>query len=132
MHDNITYDALMTLRISKEQSAKGAALLEQSGAQSFSRPSTKIKVEEEFHKLKLENKNLRAQVEKGNCSRCGNERCAQGKKCPANGKKCGKYDRINHFSRCSKSTLRKGKQSFGQIYSIVLMRQILRKVLAES
>ena len=125
LQESTTYDALMRLGIAKEQSVKGAALLEQaSGGTSYS----KVKVEEEVRRLQNENDRLRARNNK-QCSRCGYSNCQQGSKCPANGQICHKCGNENHLSKMcrSKSTTKgrkdqkKGKKkknrSFGQLSS---------------
>ena len=126
LQENTSYDALMRLGIAKEQSAKGAALLEQaSGGSSHS----KIKVEEEVRRLQHENDRLRSR-NNGNCSRCGRNSCLQGSKCPANGQKCHKCGNDNHFSKMCRTKQanekglskhpKKGKKknrSFGQLSS---------------
>ena len=127
LQENTTYDALMRLGIAKEQSAKGAALLEQaSGGSSH----YKVKAEEEVRRLQHENDRLRSR-NSGNCSRCGRNSCLQGSKCPANGQKCHKCGNENHFSKTcrTKQTNEKGQakhpkkwkkkknRSFGQLSS---------------
>ena len=126
LQENTTYDALMRLGIAKEQSAKGAALLEQaSGGVSYSR----VKVEEEVRRLQNENDRLRAN-KNAQCTRCGYNNCQQGSKCPANGQRCHKCGNENHLSKMCRSktnsnkgrgSQKKGKKkknrSFGQLSS---------------
>ena len=77
LQDNVSYDELMKLGITKEQSAKGAALLEQASGQTSNSSS---RMQEEVRRLKQENKQLKTQFTRKTCSRCGNDRCQQGKK----------------------------------------------------
>ena len=61
LQENTTYDSLMKLGIAKEQSAKGAALLEQASGQ----PSlgSHVKIEEQVRRLQSENKKLKPKLE---------------------------------------------------------------------
>ena len=95
LQENITYDMLMTLGVAKEQSARGAAALEKASGQS------RVKIEEEVRRLRDENKPLKGKGKK--CSRCGKPQCTGGTKCPANGKKCGKCHKLNHFAKVCRS-----------------------------
>ena len=115
LQDNVTYDELVKLGISKEQSAKGAALLEQASGQTATSPNN---IEQEVRRLKIENKHLKSQLRRKACSRCGSERCSQGKKCPANGQECSSCKKSNHFAKVCRSTSHNlKKSSFGQISS---------------
>ena len=98
LQEDISYEELLKLGIAKEQSVKGAALLEKASGQSHSTPHT---ADEEVRRLTLENKKLRKKVEV-NCGRCGNK-CKRGNQCPANGQKCGKCGKMNHFARACRS-----------------------------
>ena len=108
LSENVTYEELIKLGITKEQSEKGAALLEQASGHSTSR-----NVEEEFRRLKIENRKLKegaGDTHEGGgrdelCPRCGLTTCPQGHKCPANGQKCSKCGKMNHYARacCSKA-----------------------------
>ena len=132
LQENTTYDGLMTMGVAKEQSAKGAALLEQASGNSSRH--NKVKAEEEVRRLQQENQRLRLQNRQTNnsvCSRCGRDSCKQGSKCAANGQRCHKCGLENHLSkmcRTSKSKLSqsatrskprrtKKKSSFGQLSS---------------
>ena len=97
LQENINYDTLMTLGVAKEQSARGAAALERASGQSRS-DSSKVKIEEEVRRLRAENKELKGQGKKA-CGRCGKTQCTGGTKCAANGQKCGKCHKLNHFSK---------------------------------
>ena len=100
--------------IVKEQSAKGAAFLEQVSGQQ----SVKVKMEEEVRILQSENKQLKSKMSQRQCYRCGREKCPQGCKCPANGQKCSKCKKMNHFAKvCRSSSKGKKKSSFGQLSS---------------
>ena len=92
MDSNVTYDRIMSLGVSKEQSEKGAALL--SGMR-------KVK-EEDVSKLQTGKK----QPKSAKCQRCGYDTCQGAKKCPANGKTCAKCKKPNHFAQACRS---KGK-----------------------
>ena len=132
LQEDTSYDALMTMGVAKEQSAKGAALLEQSSSSGQPR----IKAEEEVRRLQHENQRLRrtsgGQASNKPCPRCGRGSCKQGTKCAANGQTCHKCGNENHFSNvcrsatkskahhdASKSKQWKGKKksTFGQLSS---------------
>ena len=59
LQENSSYDDLMKMGVAKEQSARGAALLEKA---SGSTSQVRIKVEEEVRKLQLENRDLRSRI----------------------------------------------------------------------
>ena len=61
LQENATYDSLMKFGIAKEQSAKGAALLEQASGQPSLGPH--IKIEQQVRRLQSENKKLKAKIE---------------------------------------------------------------------
>ena len=86
LQENVTYDHLFKMGIVKEQSVKGAALLEQVSGQQL----VKVKMEEEVRRLQSENKQLKSKISQRQCYRCGREKCPQGRKCSANGQKCSK------------------------------------------
>ena len=111
LQENVSYDTLINLGVSKEQSVLGAQKLEKASGQGS---STQVKIEEEVRKLRTENKKLRSKA-KGPCTRCGNPSGCTGKKCPANGQKCGKCHKMNHYAKVCRSN--KKKDSFGQISS---------------
>ena len=102
LQENTSYDALMTMGIAKEQSAKGAALLEQASGSST---RVRVKAEEEVKRLQFENLKLKGREKL--CHRCGYDSCKQGTKCPANGQRCHKCGKENHLSRACKYPLRK-------------------------
>jgi len=113
LQDNVSYDDMMKLGISKEQSVKGAALLEQASGNSSTDKAT-----EEVRRLKLENKKLKSRLPTKECSRCGSDKCKKGNKCPAIGQICSGCKKPNHFRRVCRSTAQKNqKSSFGQISS---------------
>ena len=102
LQEDTSYDALMSMGVAKEQSAKGAALLEQASGKSH-----RVKVEEEVRRLQLENHRLRSaggRSTDNQCSRCGRDSCKQGPKCPANGQKCHKCGKENHLSKMCRSS----------------------------
>ena len=103
LQENTSYDDLMRMGVTKEQSARGAALLEQASGGSSSH--SKVKIEEEVRKLQFENQQLRSKFSRsGGCNRCGSDSCGGGTKCPANGRKCMKCGKDNHFAKVCKST----------------------------
>ena len=115
LQENVTYEALLRLGIAKEQSVKGAALLEKASGQS----SNTADVEEEVRRLKFENGKLKSKLSYSgtqSCGRCGRKSCQQGTKCPANGQKCSKCKKMNHFAKVCRSVSQKN-QSFGQVSS---------------
>ena len=134
LQENTSYEDLMKMGIAKEQSARGAALLEH--ASSAPGPSNaRVKAEEEVRRLQHENQKLRSRRD-DSCGRCGRNSCPQGNKCPANGQKCHKCGKENHFSKVCRipgrnkqsnskakskqTTPRKGRKkrhSFGQLSS---------------
>ena len=99
LQENTSYEDLMRIGVAKEQSARGAALLEKaSGSSSQGR----TKVEEEVRRLHHENQELRSRVNQTaekKCMRCGRSSCTQDSKCPANGRKCYNCGTENHFSK---------------------------------
>ena len=118
--ENTTYDSLMKLGIAKEQTAKGAALLEQASGQSSL--GSHIKIEEQVRRLQSENKKLKAKIEstqtsKSQCYRCGRDNCPRGNKCPANSKQCQKCQKMNHFAKVRRASTKKKNMSFGQVSS---------------
>ena len=89
LSENVTYDELLKIGITKEQSEKGAALLEQASGHTAPRD-----LDEEVRRLKIENRQLKKDVElkevpsDNPCNRCGLPNCPQNKSCSANGKQC--------------------------------------------
>ena len=59
LQDNVTYDQLIKLGISKEQSAKGAAMLEGASGQSVSETAS---TEEQVRRLQFENNKIKLSV----------------------------------------------------------------------
>ena len=117
LQENVSLEKLLEIGISKEQSVRGAEMLEQASGQGSS--SGSIKMEEEVRRLKQENKKLRSKSSKKPCFRCGKDGCQQGKKCPANGKTCSKCNKPNHFAKVCKTKKSddKSSKSFGQVSS---------------
>ena len=116
------FDNLLKIGIAKEQSEKGAALLEQASGQTSSSNAV-----EEVRRLRIENESLKLRgnqnqeqasqkKDKRSCYRCGSERCTQGTKCPANGKQCSKCGRMNHFARACKSS--KKRSTVGRLENL--------------
>ena len=93
LDSNVSYDKIMSLGVSKEQSEKGAALL--SGMR-------KIK-EEDVNKVQESSKK-----QKQKCQLCRYNNSQSGKKCPANGKTCAKCKKSNHFAKACRT---KGKST---------------------
>ena len=79
----------------KEQSAKGAALLEKASGQGENHYSTI----EEVRRLQKENQKLKSRIPKPPCPRCGNAIYGKNKKCPAMGQKCSACSKMNHFAK---------------------------------
>ena len=75
-------------------------------------------MEEEVRRLQSENKQLKSKMSQRQCYCCGREKCPQGSKCPANGQKCSKCKKMNHFAKvCRSSSKGKKKSSFGELSS---------------
>jgi len=98
LQDNASYEELLTLGITKEQSAKGAALLEKASGQNKHYESN----EEEVRRLQKENQKLKARIPKPPCSRCGGLKCEKNK-CPAFGQQCSGCGKPNHFAKVCRS-----------------------------
>jgi len=99
LQDNVSYNELLKLGIAKEQSAKGAALLEKASGQTNSHDTTS----EEVRRLQNENRKLKARFPKTSCTRCGNSKCGRGNKCPAMGQQCTSCSKPNHFAKVCRS-----------------------------
>ena len=100
LQENCSYDDLMKMGVAKEQSARGAALLEKASGSSS---QVRIKVEEEVRKLQLENRDLKSRLsENAKCTRCGSENCSKSR-CPANGRKCSVCGKANHLAQACRS-----------------------------
>ena len=125
LQENVTYDQLSKMGIVKEQSAKGTAFLEQVSGQQ----SVKVKMEEEVRRPQCENKQLKSKMSQRQCYRCGREKCPQGSKCPANGQKCSKCKKMNHFAKVCRSSS-KGKRNHLLVSFLVLMSPILKNLQA--
>ena len=97
LQENASYEELLTLGITKEQSAKGAALLEKASGQTNSTSTA-----EEVRRLQKENQRLKARLPKPPCGRCGNSKCEKSR-CPAIGQQCGKCGKPNHFKAVCRS-----------------------------
>ena len=95
LNENVSYDDLIKLGITKEQSEKGAALLEQASGSSRG-------LDEEVRRLKIENKQLKdgadTKLQDGQCNRCGVSTCLRDSNCRALGEKCSKCKKMNHFA----------------------------------
>ena len=113
LQENVTYDELLKMGIVKEQSAKGAALLENASNQTNSSTS---RMEEEVRRLQSKNKQLKSRLSRRPCSRCGHKTCPQGSKCAANGQKCSKCKKMNHFAKVCRSNEKK-RSPFGRLSS---------------
>ena len=93
LQDDVSYDQLIKLGICKEQSAKGAALLEKASGQ-----SSHSSVEEEVRRLKVENQQLQSKVnnfKQEDCGKCSRSDCPQGNNCFAYGQTCSKCHKKN-------------------------------------
>ena len=100
LQDNVSYEDLFKLGISKEQSKKGAALLEKASGQSSSQEQHHA---QEVRRLQHENRKLKARLPKKACSRCGFDKCDQGQKCPAMGQECSNCQKMNHYAKACRS-----------------------------
>ena len=102
LQEDIDYDKFMKLGIAKEQSAKGAAQLEQASGHSHSTPES-----EEVRRLRHENKQLKKKQKKKNkpksCGRCGYAPHQPGKECPAMGEICSNCGKLSHFAQVCKT-----------------------------
>ena len=110
LQDNVSYNDLVKLGISKEQSAKGAAMLEEASGRSHNEP----RVDEEVRRLTLENQQLKNKYQKQqskNCGKCGRNNCPRGSDCFAYGEECGKCHKKNHFARVCRSSKPKRKNT---------------------
>ena len=110
LQENISYDGLLKIGIAKEQSEKGAAMLETA--------SGHTRIEEEVRRLRMENEAFKSDGRNDRrdrrdrqristtktCTRCGSDKCSQGTKCAANGKQCSKCKKMNHFARACLNT----------------------------
>ena len=126
LQENVTYDQLFKIDIAKEQSAKGATLLEQASGQQ----SVKVKMEEEVRRLQSENKQLKSKMAHQQCYRCGGEKCLQGSKCPANGQKYSKCKKNESFLQTSAGLYLKARKSHHLVSFPVLMSLILKSLQA--
>ena len=115
LQDNVSYDDMMKLGISKEQSIKGAALLEQASGHSSTDKAT-----EEVRRLKLENKKLKSHLPAKECSRCGSDKCKKGNKCPAMGQTCSACKKLNHFRSACQISSAEDSDSYESIQRIVV------------
>ena len=118
LQDNVTYDQLIKLGISKEQSAKGAAMLEKASGVSVSETAS---TEEQVRRLQFENNKLRSQVGKQqskDCGKCGRNDCQQGKKCYAFGEECSKCHKKNHYSRVCRTAISNKKKKNTRVRQI--------------
>ena len=113
LQDNVNYDTLMTLGVAKEQSVRGAAAMEKASGQSSQTDMSKVKIEQEVRRLREENSKLKG---KKPCNRCGKHQCGGGTKCAANGQKCGKCHKLNHFAKVCFSDKKK-QTGVGQLSS---------------
>ena len=109
--ENTTYEELLKLGIAKEQSEKGAALLERAAGGSHQEPD----INEEVRRLKIENKRLKkkkkSRTDQNNshqnkkpCHRCTSTSCNGDRDCPTMGKQCSKCRKMNHFGRACTNT----------------------------
>ena len=101
LHDNIS-TGMMNMGIAKEQSEKGAALLEGDRSQSGSGIHVK---EEKVRKVKTSKKKF--VKKKQSCTRCGAVAHSQGEQCRADGKICSKCNKPNHFAAVCMSRIRR-------------------------
>ena len=103
LQENITYNSLLTMGITKEQSMKGAPLLEKASGQTSSFTNQLYIKSEEVRKLQKENNRLKSKLPEFSFGRCGNAKCDKAEKCPAMGQKCSKCHKMNHFAKSCKA-----------------------------
>ena len=123
LQDNINCEDLLILGIAKEQSQKGAALLEKASGQD---PLLMSCTTEEVCHLQLENQKLRSHKPTQPCFCCGSETCTKRQTCPAVGKQCANYSKMNHFAQVCQSKPKEKKwkpkprrhQKLGRLASI--------------
>ena len=96
LQGDVNYEDLLKLGNAKEQSQKGAALLEKANGQD---PLLMSRTTEEVHRLQLENQKLRSRKPTPPCFRCGSKTCTNRQTCPAVGKQCANCSRMNHFAQ---------------------------------
>ena len=101
LQENVSYDDLLTLVIAKEQSAKGAGLLEKASEQLEYHHNTAA---QQVRRLQKENQKLKAQLPKPPCQRCGHTKCDKGRTCPAWGQKFPSCTKMNHFAEVCRAT----------------------------
>ena len=100
LQDSVNYEDLLKLKIAKEQSKKGAASLEKASGQD---PLLMSRTTKEVGCLQLENQKLRSCKLTQSCFCCGSEICTNRQTCPAVGKQCANYSRMNHFAQVCRS-----------------------------
>ena len=100
LQENISYDDFIKLGIAREQSQKGANLLQKASGQD---PLSEISSQEEVRRLKNENRKLKSKVNSRPCSRCNSQTCEKGSKCPAMGQKCNNCHKMNHFAKACRA-----------------------------
>ena len=96
LQDNVNYKNLLKLGTAKEQSQKGAALLEKASGQD---PLLMSRTTEEVCHLQLENQKLRSRKPTQPCFRCSSETCINRQTCHAVGKQCANCSKMNHFAQ---------------------------------
>ena len=114
LQDNVSYEDLLKSGITKEQSEKGAAVLEKASAQSSSQEQHYA---QEVRQLQHENRKLKALPPKKVCGRCEFDKCEQWQKCPAvcrNAKNCQK---MNYYPKACRSRPNK-KRSLLVVYQV--------------
>lgn len=102
LQENVTYDSLLKMGITKEQSVKGAALLEWATGQSSNNLEEEVcwlLIENETLRSKQKDSNSKQQKSEKSCYCYGGEKCKQGTKYPANRQWRNKYNGMNHFGR---------------------------------
>ena len=99
---------LIKLGIAKQQSQKGAAMLEKANGQV---PLAETCYSQEIRCLKLENEKLKARIPGKFCGRCGKQGCDGGSHCPVIGQQCSNCLKPNHFARACRASVAKPKKN---------------------
>ena len=108
LQENVKYDELIKLDIVKEESQKGAVMLETANGQD-SLPETHYS--QKVRCLKLENKKVKDRIPRKFCGRCGKQGCDGGSDCPAMGQHCSTCLKPNHFTRACRALATKSNKN---------------------
>ena len=114
LQGNVSYEDLLILGITKEQSEKRAALLEKASGQSGSQEQHYA---QEVRQLQYENRRLKAHLSQKACGHCGFDKCEQRQKCPAMGQKSSNCHKMKHYAKACRSRPHKKSSLFGRLSS---------------